>query len=819
MQHYERKVFSHDTLVEHEVALEKEAVGLGIAAYYRELKWDPTTAQPGQALMRRYIGPLAAAIREFTDDAMSGKGGRHVGRARFLAQLPAEDVAFITLRNVLFAFSSNIHMARIHAETLGRHITEAAQSAAIEAADPKAFAKLLKKTDKVRDPGIRLMMYRNAQDKLCISKVKWGHAEAVKAGLVLLTMAEEVTGLFSLVMRSRDKRRYTHLVPSPDAVEWIEQSHQRCAALYPAYFPMVVKPREWTNPFNGGYLDRKGLRVHMVSTAFALNKQYAEELRNVHMPKQYQAVNALQNTPWRINHAVLSVMKEAWDNDMQIAKLPARDDIPIPVMPENPTPEEAKEIRGKMARTYGINERVRSKRINMSRKLLIAEKFAQYPEIYFPVRLDWRGRFYPVPSYINYQSDSTGKALLEYAEGVELGTNGKYWLAVYGANCAGVDKVSFDERIAWIEQHHCDILASALQPFAAGSLWHGADDPWGFLAFCFEWLALSMWEQRGNSHETYVSHLNCGWDGSANGLQNLCAAIKDSKGAALVNMTYGTTPSDVYAVVAAKASELIDADAAGDKDVNAHYWQGKVTRKLAKGPTMTLAYGSKKFGFGNGIMERLDALREESCGVPYVKGNEHQCSVYLAKVFDQVLKEVVIEPIKVMEWLTKVGTIASSTGLPITWTTPGGLLVQQVYKKQEEECVEVHYGGYRRSLTIYKDTGELNCRKMGQALPPNWTHSLDASLVVLTIDKCIDAGVTNFAMVHDSFGTHAGHADHMHRSLREAFVDIYSGNPLRDFRDEVVEQLPPELAAKVPPVPTRGDFDVSRVLGADYFFA
>ena len=125
----------------------------------------------------------------------------------------------------------------------------------------------------------------------------------------------------------------------------------------------------------------------------------------------------------------------------------------------------------------------------------MAEKFADEPEIYFPWALDWRGRLYPVPGLVNPQADDLGKAMLEFAVGKPLGERGAYWLAIQLANKFGNDKVSFDDRIAWVRDHEAEILDSAKHPLDGRRFWIQADDPWQFLAACFEWAG---YKEQGN---------------------------------------------------------------------------------------------------------------------------------------------------------------------------------------------------------------------------------------------------------------------------------------------------------------------------------
>ena len=74
-------------------------------------------------------------------------------------------------------------------------------------------------------------------------------------------------------------------------------------------------------------------------------------------------------------------------------------------------------------------------------------------------------------------------------------------------------------------------------------------------------------------------------------------------------------------------------------------------------------------------------------------------------------------------------------------------------------------------------------------------------------------------MIHDSYGTHAADATELSYRLRRAFVDQYQGDVLKDFRDQLIEQLPEEIAAQIPPLPPMGTLDLEQVMDSEYFFA
>lgn len=90
---------------------------------------------------------------------------------------------------------------------------------------------------------------------------------------------------------------------------------------------------------------------------------------------------------------------------------------------------------------------------------------------------------------------------------------------------------------------------------------------------------------------------------------------------------------------------------------------------------------------------------------------------------------------------------------------------------------------------------------------------------MLTTCLASDNGITSFAMIHDSYGTHAGNTGTLAAALRHAFIEQYEGDVLGNFRTELAEQLPVEVAADLPEIPPFGDTDLSAVLESSYFFA
>ena len=95
------------------------------------------------------------------------------------------------------------------------------------------------------------------------------------------------------------------------------------------------------------------------------------------------------------------------------------------------------------------------------------------------------------------------------------------FLSMHGANTFGEDKLSFIDKHLLILEMTDKIIDCASNPLDSDALWHTADDPWNFLAFCFEW------KDYCESPSTFKSHLSIAMDGSCNGLQHLSAMFLD----------------------------------------------------------------------------------------------------------------------------------------------------------------------------------------------------------------------------------------------------------------------------------------------------
>lgn len=490
-----------------------------------------------------------------------------------------------------------------------------------------------------------------------------------------------------------------------------------------------------------------------------------------------------------------------------------------------------KEWKREAAKIHALNARRKGKRLALMQKLWVAEKLVDFPEIYFPHSMDWRGRVYPIPAGgPSPQGDDTGKALLTFASGMPLGTTGARWLAIHIANLFGEDKVSFEDRIRWVEKNEAAILDSAADPLDGQRFWTTADKPWQALAACLEWAGYRA------EGESYRSHLPVALDGSNSGLQHLTALLRDAKAAQEVNLVDQDRPGDLYATVAARAQQLVNLSS----DPGAEPWKGdRVTRKIVKRPCMTYVYSATRLSMVDQIRETLEDLDEESSGpgeLPHLRGADNEAAAFwLSGVLYKLIGTEVPAARRAMDWLRKAMALLNKADLPIWWTTPVGLPVLQRYPKVKARSVEVTFRGKRMQLLVAGEGGAPSlleflednkgawndARQASSAIAPAFIHSLDAAHLMLVANACADRGIDSMAVIHDSFGTHAARTDELAVILRETFIELYQSDPLAAFREEVLDQLQrdPKLAEKLPPLPCQGHLDLTAIRAAGYMFA
>ena len=647
--------------------------------------------------------------------------------------------------------------------------------------------------------------------------------------------------------------------------------------------PMIVPPVDWATPYNGGYLMLPTKLIRGRGTkmqAQVLSSARPEDQKEIYdgvnaIQKVAWKINTrvydIQTEAYDLGLRIADLPPR---DEIPIAPPPLAQSM-IAQAPSSP--EEEQEIIDLMTRPAMEDARQAHWQYNYKKiqhnydvggqiavhhtKLEVALEYYHEKAIYFPYTLDFRGRAYPTTPVFNHLGRDHTRCLLEFAKRKPLGNKGYRWLKIHLANLMGYDKESFDAREEYVSKNLHKVLDSADQPLTGNMWWLDADDPWQALAVMLE---IADIERSDVPHEQFLSSVPVHQDGSCNGLQHYAALGRDKLGAAAVNLiaTDNDKPADVYSricdIVAAKVkadtkltgpfwgvSELEPSTAVDPKtgvvskkkiSKLKEEWKkevesakqrhelsllldGFVDRKMVKQTVMTSVYGVTYRGaraqVENRIRDKVDegVLDGKSWGDTAFQ-TRFAAAGYLANLTLTSIGDLFEDAKAIMTWLADLADIISNQEDPVQWVTPIGFPIMQPYRN--------HTSGQIRTVMQHVVVAEISeglpvaKSRQRTAFPPNFVHSLDATHMLMTATECESHGL-DFAAVHDSYWTQAGSVDEMNEILRNQFVKLYSDeNILEDFAMSL-DILYPDV--DFPPVPERGDFDLSDVKGSKYFFA
>ena len=638
----------------------------------------------------------------------------------------------------------------------------------------------------------------------------WTKRQRIHIGNALMCIVEDNAGIIEI--------KGTTVYPTEALVDRLKLLMEQRSNMMMLYKPMVSKPLPWTERhlMRGNYYTNQVKRYPIIKGAGT-----RDVLRMVNMDwtRVLPALNALAETPWRVNRDMLEALEWSFrEHGGGIGKLPKVDEEPFPPAPWDyeHNEEAAKAYNRECFLVRDRRRRAKSGRLAAYATIGLAKEFAQYDAIYFPHNLDSRGRAYPIPAFLNPQGADYVKALLEFSRGEPiLCVKDADWLAIAGANAYGNDKVSLAERVEWVHSNE-EMICSIANNYREDRRWMEASEPFQFLRFCFEW-AQFLGEGYG-----FLSHMVIPVDATCSGLQHYAAMSRDEVGGKSVNLIPGFSRQDIYGDVA----NVTLCKMAEEGSQLARDWiKFGVDRKMTKRQVMVVPYAGKFSSCMGYTRAAMEEKIEQGYPVPWDTENtevhtEHL--VYLSKHIWDSITDVVVKGKEVMQWLSKTASTyakaMNKTGVTgyaarMTWVTPDGFEVSHYREETKKSQIRTSFDGTVQ-LVDFEGTGRLDPSDMGLAVAPNFVHSLDATHLRMTIIKALELGITDFGMVHDSFGVHASHMSRfLSEAVKPAFVELYQTDVLEEFADRYRGVIPVE------PVPSKGSLDLEGVLRSEFFFS
>ncbi len=633
----------------------------------------------------------------------------------------------------------------------------------------------------------------------------WSVKERLILGAFWADAVVQAAGLIQLDTWKQGRRKRVEVRIREEVVEWIATADQKDALLEPLYMPMVDVPKDWGPGMAGGYTTGLVARRWIVKNR---SKKTRELVAAAEMPAVYAAVNGLQQTPWSVNTDVLEVAQALFDTGHEAPGLATSEPTPMPPRVE-PITVAAMRQRFLVRRA---NLQRTSVRLGAARLLWLGQKYRE-GSFYYPQQLDFRGRVYPVPQFLQPQGPDLARGVLRFAAGswIERDEPSSAWFWIHGANCYGLDKAPLDARAFMIRQHEPAIRAVYQDPIEH-RWWMEADEPWQFLAWCLE--AGQLLEQG-----RVRTHVPCYIDGTNNGLQILSLLLRDPVGGAATNCQAHETRRDIYQDVADDVTRrLRQADDETARGWLAWFPDGRLPRAAAKRPVMCVPYGCTRWSSRQYLADWFDEELRQGRTSPWGNESAWPRLTVLAGHLWAAIEALLGRALECMAWLRDCARISVEAGVAPVWTSPTGMPTRQAYTNAETLQIRAKFGERVRWVQHRVEGDKLNRRRHVNALPPNFVHSLDAAALAMAVDRFRRQNPgAPISTIHDSFGTTAPFVPALGAAVREVYAELFSQPLLEIFREQLVANCGGRV--QFPQPPAGGTLDPREVIGSAYMFS
>jgi len=694
-----------------------------------------------------------------------------------LEPLAAAAIACKLTFDKVFGFKEGSNVATSVCESIGRAIEDECQMRHYEKHAP-GLLNTLKKNYWHRAIGThqKLVVIRTLMNRCDVKQwTSWDTGIRVKLGAWLLDCIMESSNWFYKQHMRQGRKTTVFVVPTPEFMDIKDEVMATAELFSPLTWPMLVPPRDWSNETPGGYILNEVMKGHDLVR------------RGDPTPIQGETplafLNKIQKVGYRLNPFTITVAETLERRGISVGKfLPI---IHYDLPPKPPDIAENKDARKAYRREAAEVMNMRAAEFKKSCRTRMTmeavRRFKDRERFYIPWSFDYRGRAYPIPSFLTPQDTDFGKSLIRFADESYITKDGERWLAFQVATTYGLDKSTMSERLEWTQENIPLITRVAEDPIDNIGDWEAAEEPWQFLSACEEYYALVTKRTRNTTGLCVATDATC------SGLQILAGLARDKKTAQLVNVLPADRPQDAYKVVADMAKA----------DCPMHIQQ-VMDRKVVKRTVMTIPYNAKPFSNRSYIR---DALRDKGIEI-----DKEDLTATVQAVRDAMFN-VVPGPMTVMKWIElEVSKAIKRGAMNLEWVTPSGFVVHQRIMKKKTERFDLQLLGRCVLSVATEEENKVDLNRHKAATAPNLIHSLDASLLHLgtvRFDKPI-------ALIHDSVLCRSVDMDELSAIIRETYMALFAEHDyLSDFAHQIgAESKPPII----------GDLKPEAVIDSTYFF-
>ncbi len=774
------------TQIDEQIQLEKEAISQGLKRLQDQtIKLENQSYASASIYGITSIDTLLPSIIERIDKTKlkihKGTFGQTFKEIHaYLTPIDSQSAAVIACKitfDKVFSYKQDSNIAVNVCEAIGRGIEDECQMRHYEKNAPGLLNKLKESYwHKACGTHQKLVVVQTLMNRYNVKKwTSWERHVRVKLGGWLLDCICESSQWFQKQTIRQGRKTIVYIVPTPEFMDIKDEIMANAELFSPLAWPMLVPPKDWSNESPGGYLLNEVMMGHDLVRRSGLARIQGE------IPIAY--LNKIQKVAYRLNPFTVKVAETLQQREISVGKFLPIIHYDLPPKPVDIAENKDSRKSYRRAAAEVMNKRAaefkRSCRTRMTMEAV--QRFKYRERWYIPWSFDYRGRSYPIPAFLTPQDTDFGKSLLNFADETYITEKGCKWLAFQCATTYGLDKATIKERLEWVANNIPLITRVAKDPIDNLGDWEAADEPWQFLSACDEYYHCCIIKDKK------TTGLPVATDATCSGLQILAGLARDRRTAQLVNVLPSERPADAYRVVADAAKPHIPTTLH-------EVWD----RKAVKRTVMTIPYNAKPYSNRSYIR---DALLEK--GVEIDKDD----LTITVKAVRNAMNTVVPGPMAVMKWIEdEVAKTIKRGAKKLEWVTPSGFVVtQKIMKTDDPVRVNLQLLG-TTFLNLNKWTDEADLNRHKAATAPNLIHSLDASLLHLSVDR-FDHPI---ALIHDSVLTRAVDMDELSAIIRKTYMHLFAE---RDYLNDFAHQIGAETE---PPI--IGDLKPESVINSTYFF-
>ena len=382
--------------------------------------------------------------------------------------------------------------------------------------------------------------------------------------------------------------------------------------------------------------------------------------------------------------------------------------------------------------------------------------------------LDYRGRVYLNKSRVNYQGGDLPRGLIDFADGKKVRKSDMTYLWIHLANTFG-EKGTAKQLETAAKRNKAKFLKWGRNPVKWYSEWSKeSDDKWQFIRGCIELAELT---KNPNHKSTLIVEA----DQSTSCLQHIALVLTDQELACRVNLCKNY--NDIYQEIADGIQELSKL-------------KQETRRKIIKMALVPWTYGGNAW----------TACQEyHQSDLKFLKdmGSSGRLS-FAHRMISEIERSLHTAHQYTEDWQALVDQrFDNTTYRNAIWETPSEFTVhcykqmtneERAYLWRREKLDDEHRAPTYK-LTAYEPDDEVDDDKIKTSFPPNYVHSIDASVMHFVLAYTPENQPV--VGVHDALGSLIRDAKDVRQRFRTAIHRIYAHqHPYRT----IIEGVPQEIA-------------------------